>query len=309
MINENLYQKVLLQPAEEGATQLLIVSGYASSSMAYRHLAELKKIPGWDTTTNVHLIYGMSTTEGVSLIHDNMFHKLQREENGFRCFYRVDRPSVHSKVYIWMNGDTPIKAFVGSANYTQRGFLGVGQQMESMTEADPQEAFGFYQSILCGSMEIDHDDIDQNVVFFKSEAIRQESDYATLPLLNRQGHVNERSGLNWGQRPEENRNPNQAYLPIPSSIAKRQFFPPRTVRFTVLTDDQKSFVAVTAQDNDKAIHTPEGNHILGEYFRARLGIPLGAPITKEDLERYGRTDVEFCKLDDETYVMDFSVDS
>jgi hypothetical protein len=44
---------------------------------------------------------------------------------------------------------------------------------------------------------------------------------------------------------------------------------------------------------------------LGEYFRHRLGLPSGALVTKEDLIRYGRTDVEFYKIDDETYYMNF----
>ena len=33
----------------------------------------------------------------------------------------------------------------------------------------------------------------------------------------------------------------------------------------------------------------------------------GAFVTKEDLERYGRTDVTFYKIDDEQFFMDFSV--
>lgn len=48
------------------------------------------------------------------------------------------------------------------------------------------------------------------------------------------------------------------------------------------------------------------NSELGEYFSYRLGLPSGAKVTKEDLERYGRTDVDFYKLDEETYYMDFS---
>jgi len=39
----------------------------------------------------------------------------------------------------------------------------------------------------------------------------------------------------------------------------------------------------------------------------RLGIPSGHPVTKNDLHRYGRADIDFYKIDDETYFMDFSV--
>jgi len=46
---------------------------------------------------------------------------------------------------------------------------------------------------------------------------------------------------------------------------------------------------------------------FGEYFRNRLGLPNGAFGSKEDLLKYGRTDVAFYKLDDEQFFMDFSV--
>lgn len=60
------------------------------------------------------------------------------------------------------------------------------------------------------------------------------------------------------------------------------------------------------QAYDKAITTPSNNSLLGEYFRNRLGVPNGAPVTKNDLLQYGRTDVTFYKIDDEQFYMDFS---
>lgn len=58
---------------------------------------------------------------------------------------------------------------------------------------------------------------------------------------------------------------------------------------------------------DKAIHTTKSNSIFGKYFRERLNVPLGNFVVKQDLINYGRTDVKICKIDDETYFMDFSV--
>ena len=302
MISENLYKDVLLAPAEAGATELLIVSGYASASMAHKHLTE----PAiQEHGISVNLIYGMASVDGVSLVDDAMFGELQTR-GLFRCHYRIERPSVHSKVYVWMMGDAPTRAFVGSANYTQRGFLGGGQQQESMAEADPEQALAFFAATLSGSMEIDHDDIDDHVALFSPQQQKPETeDCVSLSLLTNRGVVAARSGLNWGQRP--GRNPDQAYLRVTSSVARTGFFPSRATQFTVLTDDGFSFIAVTAQDGDKAIETPDGNNILGEYFRRRLNVPLGSLVTQSHLDNYGRTDVEFCKLDDETFLMDFSV--
>lgn len=51
------------------------------------------------------------------------------------------------------------------------------------------------------------------------------------------------------------------------------------------------------------IHTILENVRMGKCFRCRLDLPNGAFITKDDLLRYGRTDVDFYKIDDETYFM------
>ncbi len=84
------------------------------------------------------------------------------------------------------------------------------------------------------------------------------------------------------------------------------FFPDIGVQFTVYTDNDKVLICTRAQQNGKAIHTPHDNSIIGKYFRERLGLRLGALVRKEDLERYGRTDIVFYKIDNETYYMDFS---
>jgi len=74
----------------------------------------------------------------------------------------------------------------------------------------------------------------------------------------------------------------------------------------VLTDDNKVMICSRAQQNGKALRTPSNNSEIGIYFRQRLGVPLGDAVQLSDLENYGRTDVCFYKIDDETYFMDFS---
>ena len=74
-----------------------------------------------------------------------------------------------------------------------------------------------------------------------------------------------------------------------------------------MTDDDKVLICTRAQQSGKAIHTPHNNSLIGEYFRNRLGVGNGEPVTLENLIAYGRTDVTFYKIDDETYFMDFSV--
>jgi hypothetical protein len=126
-----------------------------------------------------------------------------------------------------------------------------------------------------------------------------------ISLLDKSGNLPPISGLNWGQRP--GREPNQAYIRVPSTIYNTSFFPPIATHFTVLTDDNKVLICTTAQANGKAIETPHNNSLIGEYFRRRLNLPSGSLVTKEDLIKYGRADIVFFKLDDETYYLDFSV--
>ena len=78
------------------------------------------------------------------------------------------------------------------------------------------------------------------------------------------------------------------------------------------TDDNKLLLCVPAQPKQKggtiphAIQTPENNSFLGVYFRNRLGLAKGAPVTTQDLNRYGRTDVTIYKITDDEYHMDFA---
>lgn len=126
-----------------------------------------------------------------------------------------------------------------------------------------------------------------------------------LSLLTRDGQMPTISGLNWGQR--EGREPNQAYIKVPSTVYNTDFFPDTAVPFTITTDDGKVFNCTIAQQNGKAIHTPASNSLFGAYFRERLGVPSGELVTLEALEQYGRTSVTVTKLDDTSYSMDFSI--
>ena len=127
----------------------------------------------------------------------------------------------------------------------------------------------------------------------------------TLSFLTNSGEVPTTSSLNWGQR--EHRDPNQAYIPLPAKVSKTGFFPLNKRYFTVVADDGECFIMRVEQAGNKAITTPSDNSEIGRYFRNRLGIHEGEKVIKEHFEKYGRSDVTFTKLDDEHFLMDFSV--
>ena len=83
--------------------------------------------------------------------------------------------------------------------------------------------------------------------------------------------------------------------------------PERSFTFSLITDDKQSFDCVVAQDGRKAIHSTNDNSEIGRYIRQRLGVSLGNKVTVDDLEKYGRTDYTIEKINEETFLFDFSV--
>lgn len=315
MISENLFKKILLEPAVS-CNQLKIISGYASPAMANKHISNLP--PG----VSVSLVVGMVPNDGIGRGGHNGFQALNSELKTFSCNYVISPPAVHIKSYVWLKNGVPKVAFTGSGNYSQNAFF--GRTIESFAEDDPVDCDGLFNSISKGSINCLDSDVERKVKFYQEifkrnyierafedvaavdEPVVITEDCVDLSLLStRDGQIHNQSGLNWGQR--AGREPNQAYIPIPSVIARSGFFPNRANHFTLITDDGFSFDCVVAQDGDKALETPKDNSIMGKYFRRRLGVPLGSFVNTQDLYSYGRTNVKICKIDDETYYLDFSV--
>ncbi len=321
MYSDDLFNNILCTPVTKGADHLHVVSGYATAAMAFHHINHINK-QGHDIKVN--LIVGMCPNDGLSISNHNGFIKLVEDDfaGRFECSYVMSPPAVHSKVYIWTKDEKPIFGFAGSANYTQNAFR--SRQREAMAACDPTVAYEYYQHLLSDTIYCTHNDTEDIIQLYKENFTRKKKqiteqedvenqnvqglEHVKVTFINRFGKISEGSGLNWGLRGGKGgREPSQAYIPLKSDIYKSDFFPPRKQHFTVHTDDGKILICSRAQENGKAIHTPHNNSLIGEYFRYRLGVANGEFITMDDLLNYGRTDVDFYKIDDETYYMDFSV--
>lgn len=320
---ENLFAEVLEAPATRGCNELHIVTGYAAATMASRHLSRLADVTR--ARLSVSLIVGMTPADGISPENHQGFQALAEDNPwaNFQCSYVMrDRPPVHAKLYVWMQNGEPTEAYTGSANYTQNAFS--GRQRELMTAADPIKGLRFYDALAAAdTIFCDHGEVAEYV---QLQAQRRFPGTGGAPsqepasggssnneglasvvcsLMTSRGKMHRTAGLNWGQRLR--RNSNEAYIPVTAKVARSGFFPPVGDHFMVLTDDDKSFICVRAQgEYGKAIETPANNSWLGEYFRRRLGLAGGVPVTEANLQRYGRTSVTFYKIDDGTYSMDFA---
>lgn len=325
MLTENLFEKILIEPAKQNFDTLYIVSGYASATMVSRHIDHLSRCK---REVRIQLIVGMAIRDGISEKDHKGFRELASEyKDVFICRYVACNPPVHSKTYAWCNGDVPRLAFIGSANYTQSAFS--TSRREAMIEHDAERVRNYFDFIQRDTINCLDPRANNFIAIYSEprysmrmplgnvEKVHKDEDTASIAddltqlprtsvsFLNNQGNLPQRSGLNWGQR--AGREPNQAYIRLPIELTRTDFFPPRGEHFTLLTDDNKSLICVRRQDYGKAIHTPDNNSRMGLYFRYRLNVTEGMNITKEDLEHYGRTDVDFYKIDEETYYMDFSV--
>lgn len=309
--SHNLFQHILLDPHSRNADELRIISGYATSMMARRHFASCNGL-------RISLIVGMCPRDGLSMSNHRGFVGLANQMGGdFNCLYNTGI-ATHSKLYVWYSNGRPVEAYAGSANYTQQAFI-QHVQNEIICDCDPLEADEYYHSLLAFSFPCTLSTIGSRIRLVDRLTMPQQEPQeganepfavqtglqrVELPLVDRNGNVPSRSGLNWGQR--EGRDPNQAYLSVPAPIAQSGFFPPRTVHFNVLTDDGQTMELSVAQDGDKALHSPTDNSIIGRYFRRRLGIRDGEYVTRAHLDAYGRTTVTMLKDDDENYYLDFS---
>lgn len=322
VIVDQLFRKVLVEPAEAGANTLFVVSGYASPAIVYRQLSTVL-----DST--VHLLIGMVGRDGMRIGSHSVFRTLAVEDfsGRFTCRYFVGLQPAHSKLYGWFHNDAPAVGFIGSANYSQTAFS--ENQIESMAVCDAVEAKSLYERLAETSVDCTDPAVERYVSLYDERRIittrispigerehllrfteengllDEQWRSVRLSLLTSYGNVGERSGLNWGQRP--GREPNQAYIPVPKRIRESVFFPPLGQHFIVLTDDGVSMDCVRSQAGGKAIETFKNNSILGLYLRARIGVPEGNKVYMTHLRRYGRADVTIYKIDAETYYLDFSV--
>ena len=322
MIQKEIADAVLFAPLKSDVNELYIISGYATPTMLSWYIKNLyHKI---QKPIRIFLLVGMVPFDGISASVHEGFVQLMRDDNPpeiekLVCSYVFDSPAVHSNFFVWAKDGTPLIAFAGSANFVQSSFVGHHRQ-EVIIDCDPIVAMDHYSSLVNRSIYANHSEIEEYVVIHPTHYILDsenaliegfdllsQDSYATvaLCLVTKTGETGKRSGLNWGQRP--GRNPNEAYISLPSKIAKSGFFPLEKRHFTALTDDRHQLILRIEQQNDKAITTPTRNSDLGEYFRNRLGLANGVFISRADLDRYGRITVNFLKLDEETYYMDFSV--
>lgn len=302
---QDIYQNLIINQYSSGLHNLDVLTGYASSSFIYHVIHNFQKL-------QLNVVIGMAKSDGIKKWDHSEYIRIAKQTNRLQVKYYIGNRPIHAKGILWHNGYSK-KAFIGSSNFSWNGFR---DYEELMTEVNPISLESVFPTTdlidindsLVDDLGIITDTIDSNQPK-NLKALSKNKVQISLPLFSEKtGDIQKSSGLNWGQRPEYNREPNQAYIPVPKAIHDNfpNFFPKHGEEFTVITDDGDSFICVLAQANSKAIETRHDNSILGKYFRKRLDLPLGKQVELNDLQRYGRTSVVLSKMGDNLYFMDFS---
>jgi len=309
--SDSIARQLLIDPVNEKANKLCILTSQATPSMVSWLLKSYEEMGIANVV--IELIISGVVNDGIDELTYNGFRDLHCARysmtwNKFSCSYLFQPPVPQKNYYIWMNDEVPVKAFECLNELTQQSML--RQQNNFIQECSALNAYRIFQKAVGCSIYCNHSEVDDYIIVRSHSASITpsigEENRIHLSLLARGGETGSRSGLNWGQR--NNRNKNEAYIPLPIKIARTNFFPLNKQHFLVVTDDHHTLQLRVEQQNDMAITTPASNALLGEYFRNRLGLANGSYIQKKHLLEYGRTDVMFQKIDEEQYYMDFSTD-
>ncbi len=318
LFNTNLEEIIFHRHQTIRSNELVILSGYLGPSPVER----LKDLP-----LNSTVIYGMYGDKGIQERLHNALVRCQQEIPHLNIFYST--VPIHSKCYIWKYNNYIKNALIGSANFSTNGLTTPYREILVETTDDTFQPLQEYinrvmsNSILCTDIAIS---------FTKQSKIveQQNINICNMTLLDRYGNVPSASGLNWGQG-KGHVKPNDAYIAIrkrylkscPTLFPPKQEFPSidyggRLQRHNDIVEiiwDDGTVVDGLLEGNQKEngvmypkqISTASRKSLMGEYLRKRIGVPSGAFVIKNDLLKYGRTDITVTLLDEGIYYFDFSV--
>ena len=316
LYTQNLEELIFHRHEMHETDELIVLSGY----LGPRPVSRLEELP-----FNSTVIYGMYGSEGIRPSLHNSLTNIQGEVENLNIFY--SNLPVHSKCYVWRRRGEIIHALLGSANFSVNGLTTPFREVLAETTFDTFQPLNEYiRHVLNNSISCLEVGMERVV-----EA-REQIDYCDMSLLANNGEVQNAAGLNWGQNPRNHTTPNDAYIAIrtrhirdfPNLFQPKQMNPLETDNrgrmqrhndsVEIIWDDgltMEGLLEGSQPINDiiypKQISSFPSKTQLGEYIRTRIGVPLGQPVRRHHLERYGRTDIRISLLGDGVYKFDFSV--
>lgn len=304
--------------------QLIILSGYVGPE-------QIKKLNEVDIPSTV--IYGMYGAEKIGSALHKAICNIEHGLNHTSVLY--SQMPVHSKCYVWLKNGSVQTALVGSANFSDNGLLNPYREVLADTSRDAFEPLREYIDIVLNNCI----KCSETSVQLKKTTVPvqpSENLIGRLSLLSTKGttkgQVPLHSGLNWGFSEVAHVSKGDAYIAITADFirANEGLIPPKQAHPTkdnsggrkdrhndiidLIWDDGTLMQGLLEQDMTldgkvypKALSSSPSKKTIGKYIRKRMGLPLDKVITKEDLVKYGRTDIGISKQGEGIYSLDFSV--
>lgn len=329
---KNLDKTVLeMQHNTTSSNNIVIVSGYVGYQT-------IKMLCEQCCDVRITVVYGMYGSERISQPLHQALMEVQRQYSNITILYSTI--PVHSKIYTW-NCDAKIeKALVGSANFSISGMMNDYKEVLSDVEQDTFSTLKEYcdyvlsKAISCNDAEVKFQKVFKASGHSKLVQPLLAKNVCRATLLDRNGMVSKKSGLNWGLS-NGHVSEGDAYIRITSNYIKLfpSLFPPKKYvgmdnplsngkknrendEVELIWDDGEKMIGLLEGQQTKTINglvypkqlsTSPSKSILGKYLRKRLGVDLNHIITKRDLLRYGRTSIDISLVGEGIYYLDFSV--
>jgi len=263
-------------------------------------------------------------------LHNSLLD-LNSEISNIKIMY--SKVPVHSKCYAWKQNNDIVHALVGSANFSTNGLTSPYREVLAETTRDTFYELNLYiNTVLSNSLEcveVIPSTPEEALPAFNGDL---DIHVCTMTLLDpKTNEVQDYSGLNWGQSSTANVHPSDSCIPIRVTHIRNypHLFPPKQTKpllnasgrpnrhndvIDIIWDDGTKMTGllegsqpVNNIDYPKQIASVPQKRIMGEYIRNRINVPLGAKITKEHLDAYGRTSVDVSLEEEGIYYFDFSV--
>lgn len=329
VFQDALAERLLLAPP--GTNRLSSVSGYVSPSalLSCLYQMDLKATP----SVEVQVVIGMAGAATVTYDDHVAYRKIcERFPDNVSIRYTPRGRVIHSKVYVWSSRESPMRAFLGSANFTRQG-IGINSHIQEnlMCEVDAAQASKYVQACWDESIDCLDPIVHREVTFIAANAHPAENlsvEEITGREIAGEGYVDQASsrdfylysrkkmnpygpggGINWGisNVGRKRSRPDEAYFSVPTPIVNEQFFPQTNTPFLVHCDDGEILIMRLASGKSgKDITTLPHNDELGRYIRRRMGLPSGKIVGVKELLDYRRGHVRFTRLGETEYRLDFS---
>ncbi len=267
------------------------------------------------------VIFGLGN-EGIK---SQLLESLREIHEPNQCEILVPSLKSHSKCYLWLKDDQPLKGLMGSANFSGQGLY--TDFRESLMDVNSKELFilkGYMDLVLSTTVPVTEwvpsAASPRAIIAPTADGLLELYDVST-------GEVQPKHGLNWGMASLSGSHVNidDACIAIRTSHIQSnpELFPKRMISsgstrgnlddvIDIIWDDGVNMKAkfegtqgTGLNKFPKQVASFPKKKLLGQYLRKRIGVPSGVPITRKDLNRYGRNGISVELINEGVYYFDF----